>query len=91
LLLLQNTETYLSITCPLYNNINGDYGDDDDDNNNNMARVKWKSKVTPVIIGVIKMISKSFRKYLSNTPGMHEIKEPQKQPYWTLHTYFRKY
>jgi len=53
--------------------------------------VKWKSKVTPVIIGAIKMISKSFRKYLSNTPGMHEIKEPKKEPYWTLHTYFRKY
>jgi hypothetical protein len=47
--------------------------------------------VTPVIIGAIKMISESFRKYLSNTPGMHEIKEQQKKPYWTLHTYFRKY
>jgi len=42
--------------------------------------------VIPVIIEAIKIISKSFRKYLSNTPGMHEIKEPQKQPYWTLHT-----
>jgi hypothetical protein len=48
--------------------------------------VKCKNKVIPVIIGAIKIISKSFRKYLSNTPGMHEIKEPQKQPHWTLHT-----
>jgi len=34
-----------------------------------------KTKVIPVIIGAI---SKSFRKYVSNTPGKHEVKELQK-------------
>jgi len=37
-----------------------------------------KTKVIPVIIGVIGTISKSFRKYVSNTTGKHEIKELQK-------------
>jgi hypothetical protein len=32
-----------------------------------------KAKVKPVIT-----ISKSLRQYLSNIPGKHEIKEPQK-------------
>ena len=36
-----------------------------------------KTKVIPVIIGAIGTISKSFRKYLSNTPGNHEVKELQ--------------
>jgi hypothetical protein len=35
-------------------------------------------KVMPVIIGTTGTISKSFRKYLSNTPGKHCIKELQK-------------
>jgi hypothetical protein len=30
---------------------------------------------TPVIIGATKTISESFRKYLSNIPGKHEIEE----------------
>jgi hypothetical protein len=34
--------------------------------------------VTPVIIGAIATISKSFRKYLSSIPGKHDIKELQK-------------
>jgi hypothetical protein len=34
--------------------------------------------VTPAIIAVNKIISKSFRQYLSNIPGKHEIKELQK-------------
>jgi hypothetical protein len=34
--------------------------------------------VLPVIIGATETISKSFRKYLSNTPGKHDIKELQK-------------
>jgi hypothetical protein len=34
--------------------------------------------VVPAIIGATGTISKSFRKYLSNTPGKHEIKELQK-------------
>jgi len=37
-----------------------------------------KTKVIPVIIGVTGIISKSFRKYVSNIPGKHEVKELQK-------------
>jgi len=37
-----------------------------------------KTKVIPVIIGVTGTISKSFRKYMSNVPGKHEVKELQK-------------
>jgi len=37
-----------------------------------------KTKVIPVIIGAIATISKSFRKYVSNIPGKHEVKELQK-------------
>ena len=37
-----------------------------------------KTNVIPVIIGETGTISKSFRKYLSNVPGNHEIKELQK-------------
>jgi len=37
-----------------------------------------KTKVMPVIIGATGIISKSFRKYVSNIPGKHEIKEQQK-------------
>ena len=37
-----------------------------------------KSKVIPVIIGAAGTISKSFRKYVSNIPGNHEVKELQK-------------
>jgi len=36
-----------------------------------------KTKVIPVIIGATGTISKSFRKYVSNIPGKHEIKELQ--------------
>ena len=32
----------------------------------------------PVIIGATGPISKSFRKYVTNIPGNHEIKELQK-------------
>ena len=34
--------------------------------------------ITPVIIGATVTISKSFRKYVSNIPGKHEVKELQK-------------
>jgi hypothetical protein len=34
--------------------------------------------VIPVIIGATGTISKSFRKYVSNIPGNHEVKELQK-------------
>jgi len=37
-----------------------------------------KTKVIPVITGVTGTISKSFRKYVSNRPGKHEVKELQK-------------
>jgi len=37
-----------------------------------------KTKVIPVIIGVTGTISKSFRKYVSNIPGKHEVKELKK-------------
>jgi hypothetical protein len=37
-----------------------------------------KTKVIPVIIGTTGTISKSFRKYMSNIPGNHEVKELQK-------------
>jgi hypothetical protein len=46
--------------------------------------------VIPAIIGETGTISKSFRKYLSNLPGRHEIKELQKTAILgTAHT-FRK-
>jgi hypothetical protein len=32
----------------------------------------------PVIIGVTGTISKSFKKFVSNIPGNHEVKELQK-------------
>ena len=37
-----------------------------------------KTKVIPVIIGATGTVSKSFKKYVSNIPGNHEVKVPQK-------------
>ena len=37
-----------------------------------------KTKVIPVIIGASGIISKSLRKYVSNIPEKHEVKELQK-------------
>jgi len=37
-----------------------------------------QTKVIPVIIGATGTISKSYRKYVSNIPGNHEVKELQK-------------
>jgi len=37
-----------------------------------------KAKVIPVIVGATGTISKSIRKYVSNIPGNHEVKELQK-------------
>jgi len=37
-----------------------------------------KTKVIPVIIGATGTVSESFRKYVSNIPGKHEVKELQK-------------
>ena len=39
---------------------------------------KVKAKVIPVVVGVTGTVKKSFRLYLSNVPGEHEIKELQK-------------
>jgi len=50
-----------------------------------------KTKVIPVIIGATGIISKSFRKYVSNIPRKHNSRNSRKQPYWALHTYFGKY
>ena len=36
------------------------------------------TQVIPVTIGAAGTISKSFRKYMSNIPGKHEVKELQK-------------
>jgi len=51
-----------------------------DNNNNNNNNNKWnvKTRVIPVIIGATGTISKSFRKYVSNIPGNHDVKELQK-------------
>jgi hypothetical protein len=38
-----------------------------------------KTKVIPVVIGATGTTSKTFRKYLSNIPGNHEVKELQKR------------
>jgi len=42
-----------------------------------------KTKAIPVIIGATGTISKSFRKYVSNILGKHEVKELKKT---ALHT-----
>jgi len=53
---------------------------DNNNNNNNKIHSMWnvKTKVIPVIIGATGTISKTFRKYLSNIAGNHEVKELQK-------------
>jgi hypothetical protein len=50
-----------------------------------------KTNVIPAIIGATGTISKSFRKYLRNITGMHEVKELQKTAILALHTYCGKY
>ena len=46
-------------------------------NNNIEIQRMWnvKTKVIAVIIGTTGTVSKSFRKYVSNIPGKHEVKE----------------
>jgi hypothetical protein len=39
----------------------------------------WNVTTKVIPIGVTGTISKSFRKYLSNIPGKHEIQELQKR------------
>jgi hypothetical protein len=36
-----------------------------------------KTKAIPVIVGATGAVSKPFRKYVSNIPGKHEVKELQ--------------
>jgi hypothetical protein len=47
-----------------------------------------KARVIPVIIGATGTISKPFRKYVSNIPGNHDVRELQKTA--ILDTYFGK-
>jgi len=49
-----------------------------------------KTKVIPVIIGTTGTISKSIRKYVSNIPGKHEVKELQKRVILGTANIFRK-
>jgi len=53
--------------------------DDDDDADDDNKQRMWNVKTTaiPVIIGATGTISKAFRKYVSNIPGHHEVKELQ--------------
>jgi len=44
-----------------------------------------KTKVIPVIIDTTGTISKAFRKYVSNIPGNHKVKELQKTILGTAH------
>ena len=37
-----------------------------------------KTTVMPVIIGATRTISKSFKKYVGNIPGSHEVRKLQK-------------
>jgi hypothetical protein len=71
------------------------------DNNNNNNKYKdltieiqrmWnvKTKVIPVIIGATGNISKSFRKYMSNIPRNHKVKELQKTDILGTAHIFRK-
>jgi hypothetical protein len=49
-----------------------------------------KTKVIPLITGATGAISKSFRKYVSNIPGKHEVKELQKTAILGTAHIFRK-
>jgi hypothetical protein len=50
-----------------------------------------KTSVIPVVIEATGTISKSFKKYMSNIPGNHEVKELQKTAILALHTYCGKH
>jgi RNase P/RNase MRP subunit POP5 len=49
-----------------------------------------KTRVIPVIIGVSGTISKSFRKYVSDIPGKHDVKKLQKTAIWGTAHILRK-
>jgi hypothetical protein len=47
-----------------------------------------RAKVKPVIIGATGIISKSFRKHVSDIPGNHDVRELQKTAIMgTAHTH----
>jgi len=49
-----------------------------------------KTNVIPVIVGAIGTISKSFKKYASNTPGKREVKTLKKTAiFGTAHTLWK--
>jgi len=72
----------VNISLPKLKNekFDDDHDDDNDDDDDNKIERTWnvKRKVIPVIIGATRNISKSFRKYMSNIPGKHEVKKLQK-------------
>jgi hypothetical protein len=49
-----------------------------------------KTRLIPVITGATGTISKSFRKYVSNITGNHEVKELQKRATLGTKHIFRK-
>jgi hypothetical protein len=49
-----------------------------------------ETKVIPVITGATGNISELFRKYVSNIPGKHEVKELQKTAIWGTAHILRK-
>ena len=49
-----------------------------------------KTRVIPVIIGATGTISRSFRKYVSDIPGKHDVKELQKTAILGTAHIFRK-
>ena len=49
-----------------------------------------KTRVIPVIIGATGTVSKSFRKYVSDIPGNHDVKELQKTAILGTAHIFRK-
>jgi hypothetical protein len=62
-----------------------DVNNNNNNNNNNNDFIieiqpMWnvKTRVIPVIIGATGTISKPFRKYVSDIPGNHDVKELQK-------------
>ena len=75
------------------NYTSSNYNNNNNNNNNNKAEkiLKYKdltieiqrmwnveTRAIPVIIGATGTISKSFRKYVNDIPGNHDVKELQK-------------
>jgi hypothetical protein len=75
---------YLNISISLHTKCNNNNNSNNNNNNNNNLTIEiqrmWnvKTNVMPVTIGATGTISKSLRKYLSNVPAIHEVKELQK-------------